>query len=78
MEGETDGFVKRAASKKEGRILGVTGIGGRMTELIAEGTLAIKAPLAVEALAHTLHPHPTESEILQKASQKLLSTIPQK
>lgn len=72
IEGETEGFLKMIASKKDGRILGVTGIGAHVTELIHEATLAVKAGLTVKMLAETIHAHPTESEILQKAAAKLL------
>ena len=71
VEGETEGFLKMAASKKTGKILGVAGIGAHVTELIHEAVLAIKAGLTVQTLAETIHAHPTESEILQKAAQKL-------
>ncbi len=73
IEGETDGFLKMFASKKEGRILGVTGIGGKITELIHEAALAVKAGITAKMLAETVHAHPTESEILQKAARGLLS-----
>lgn len=75
VEGESEGFVKMFASPKEGRILGVTGIGGHLTELIQEAALAIQAGLTVETVAQTVHAHPTESEILQKAAQKLARVI---
>ena len=71
VEGETEGFLKMAASKKTGKILGVAGIGAHVTELIHEAVLAIKAGITVQVLAETIHAHPTESEILQKAAQKL-------
>jgi dihydrolipoamide dehydrogenase len=71
IEGETEGFVKMFASKKDGRILGVTGIGARMSELIHEATLAVAAQITVGTLAETIHAHPTEGEIFQKAAQKL-------
>jgi len=77
VEGETEGFIKMIAAKKDGRILGVTGIGGRMTELVAEAALAVRNGLTVKALAQTVHAHPTESEILQKAAERLLRLMEQ-
>ncbi|MBI4115596.1 MAG: dihydrolipoyl dehydrogenase [Candidatus Omnitrophica bacterium] len=71
IEGETEGFLKMIASKRDGRILGVSAIGAHVTELIHEGALAIQAGLSVKTLAETIHAHPTESEIYQKAVQKL-------
>lgn len=71
IEGQTEGFLKMTASKKDGRILGVTAIGAHVTELIHEAALAVKAGLTVQTVAETVHAHPTESEILQKAARKL-------
>lgn len=71
VQAQTEGFLKMAAAKDSGKILGVTAIGAHVTELIHEGVLAIQAGLTVEALAETIHAHPTESEIVQKAAQKL-------
>lgn len=71
IEGEPEGFVKMIAAKRDGRILGVAGIGGKVTELIHEATLAVKAGVTVHTLAETVHAHPTEGEILQKAAEKL-------
>ena len=75
VEGETEGFLKLAASKKTGKIVGVTAIGAHVTELIHEAVLAIRAGVSVQMLAETIHAHPTESEILPKAAQKLIDVI---
>jgi len=72
VEGEAEGFLKMLASKTDGRILGVTAIGSHVTELIHEAVLAMKAGLSVRTLAQTVHAHPTESEILQKAARQLV------
>ncbi len=71
VQAQTEGFLKMTAAKDSGKILGVTAIGAHVTELIHEGVLAIQAGLTVETLAETIHAHPTESEIVQKAAQKL-------
>lgn len=78
IEGETEGFVKMAASKKEGRLLGVTGIGGRITELIHEAALALQAGLKVEILAEMVHAHPTESEVFQRAAREIVRSLREK
>lgn len=75
VEGETEGFVKMTASKPDGRILGVTGIGARMTEIIGEAALAVRLGVSVRDLAETIHAHPTESEILQKAAEALVRML---
>lgn len=75
VEGETEGFIKLFVSKKDGRILGFTGIGGHVTELVHEVALAIRAGLCVRDLAQTVHAHPTESEILQMAAKRLCQVL---
>jgi len=75
IESEVEGFVKMFASKEEGRILGFTGIGGHVTELVHEAALAIKAHLSVRELADLVHAHPTESEILHEAARKLAALL---
>lgn len=75
VEGETEGFVKMTASKKDGRILKVSAIGAQVTELIHEAALAIKTGVTIQILAQTIHAHPTESEILQKAAQRLRAEL---
>lgn len=71
VEGETEGFLKMTASKADGRILRVSAIGAHVTELIHEAVLAIRAGITVPILAGTVHAHPTESEIFQKAARQL-------
>lgn len=72
VDGETEGFIKMAASKKDGRILSFTGIGTHVTELVHEAALAIKMGLTAKDLSDLIHAHPTEGEILQKAARQLV------
>ncbi|MEA3427611.1 MAG: dihydrolipoyl dehydrogenase [Thermodesulfobacteriota bacterium] len=51
-------------------VLGVHIIGPHATELIAEGSLAVRQGLTVMDIAATIHAHPTLSEIMLEASQK--------
>ena len=62
--GEIAGQVKIVSSKDNGKILGVHIIGPHATDLIAEGTLAVKLGATVSELAETIHAHPTLSEIM--------------
>jgi len=63
--GEIEGKCKIVSDEKTGRILGVHIIGPHATEIIAEGTLAVKKGVTVEDLAGTIHAHPTLSEIME-------------
>ncbi len=62
--GEIAGEARIVAEKATGRVLGMHIIGPHATDLIAEGTLAVNKGLSVRDLAHTIHAHPTLSEII--------------
>ncbi|GAB6142772.1 dihydrolipoyl dehydrogenase [Desulfocicer niacini] len=62
--GEIAGEARIVAEKTTGKVLGVHIIGPHATDLIAEGTLAVNKGLSVSELAHTIHAHPTLSEII--------------
>ena len=65
---ETEGFVKIVAEKKYDEILGIHMIGLRSTELIAQGTLALRLECTVEELIRTIQAHPTMSEAVGEAA----------
>jgi dihydrolipoamide dehydrogenase len=58
------GFIKVVADEKSGEILGVHIIGPDAFELIAEAVAAMEAEATVETIMHTIHPHPTLSEMM--------------
>ena len=68
IAGENDGFVKIVADAKYGEILGVHIVGPHATELIAEACAAIELEATAEALAQTIHAHPTLSESMGEAA----------
>lgn len=72
--GETDGFAKIIASADSGQVLGVHLICPRAGDLIAEGALAIRLGATLQDLAHTIHPHPTFSEVLMEAAWAALGS----
>ena len=69
--GEIEGFVKIVAEKKTDRILGMHIIGPHASDLIHEGTLAIRNRLSVKQIAGTIHAHPTLSESIREASEDI-------
>jgi len=73
VAGEIAGMAKIVSDVDTGRILGVHIVGSHATDLIAEGTLAIKSGCSVKDLAETIHAHPTFSEVIQEASFKALN-----
>lgn len=66
--GEREGFAKLIFDKKYGELLGVHLIGSEATELIAELSLAKSLEATEEAIASTIHAHPTLSEIIMEAA----------
>ncbi|BDF72534.1 dihydrolipoyl dehydrogenase [Oscillospiraceae bacterium] len=63
-----DGFAKLVADAETGKVLGCHILAPHATEIIAEATLAIQNGLGLEALAGTIHAHPTVSEIIMEAA----------
>ena len=70
--GEFAGEAKIVSDAQTGKILGVHMIGPHVTDLIAEGTLALTLGATVRDLAETIHAHPTLAEVMLEASFKSL------
>ncbi|MGA8941768.1 MAG: dihydrolipoyl dehydrogenase [Thermoactinomyces sp.] len=66
--GELDGFVKIISDRKTDDLLGVHIIGPHATELISEAGLAKILDATAWEIAHTIHPHPTLSEVYMEAA----------
>ncbi len=69
---EREGFVKIVADKKYNEVLGIHMIGPEVTDLLAEGGLALRLESTLEEIAHTVHAHPTLSEIMAEAAHVAL------
>lgn len=67
IHGDSEGFVKVVADRKTNDLLGVHMIGPRVTEYIAEASLAQLLDAAPWEVSLAVHPHPTLSEILGEA-----------
>lgn len=67
--GRTDGMVKIISDPETNLVLGVGMVGPHVSELIAEGTLAIEMGATLEDLMVTIHPHPTLSEAIMEAAE---------
>lgn len=65
--GEREGFVKCIYDAKYGELLGATIVGPEATELIAEYTIAMANELTHKEILHTIHSHPTLSEMVMEA-----------
>jgi len=65
--GETDGFVK-VVTDADDYLLGVTILGPRATDLIAEVALALNVGITAAELSHVVHAHPTLPEAIAEAA----------
>ena len=66
--GQTEGAVKVVANARDDTLLGVQMVGPRVTDVIAEATLAVQERLKVHDLDLTMHAHPTLAESLLEAA----------
>lgn len=66
--GESDGFVKIVANKDNDDLLGVHMIGPHVTDMISEAGLAKVLDATPWEMAHTIHPHPSLSEVYGEAA----------
>ncbi|MEW5840255.1 dihydrolipoyl dehydrogenase [Nitrososphaera sp.] len=66
--GDEEGFVKLLVSEKNRMILGCHIVGPEASVLIHEVLVAMKAGLAIDAVARTVHIHPALSEVVSRAA----------
>ena len=67
--GHDGGFVKVVSEARYDEVLGVHMIGPHATDLISEACVALQLEATTEALARTIHPHPTLPEALMQAAE---------
>ncbi|MEZ5365985.1 MAG: mercuric reductase [Bryobacterales bacterium] len=68
LEGDTEGFLKVHCVKGKDRIVGATLVGRHAGEQISEITLAMQAGAGLGTLAKTIHPYPTQAEVIKKVA----------
>jgi len=66
-----EGFIK-IVTLDDGKILGATIVGASASDLISEFTLAIKNKMTAEEMSDLVYVHPSFSEVLQVALEKIL------
>lgn len=68
LDGETDGFLRVHLKSGSDRILGATLVADHAGEMIGELTVAMTNGLGLSALGNTIHPYPTQAEVIRKAA----------
>jgi dihydrolipoamide dehydrogenase len=66
--GDTEGLIQLVCEEEGGRVLGVHMMGPHVTDLIAEGALAVQMGATADDLARTTHAHPTLPEAILEAA----------
>jgi pyruvate/2-oxoglutarate dehydrogenase complex dihydrolipoamide dehydrogenase (E3) component len=66
LDGETEGFARVHLQKGSDRILGATVVARHAGEMINELSLAITARTGLAAIGRTIHPYPTQAEVIKK------------
>jgi dihydrolipoyl dehydrogenase len=67
VDGDNEGFIRIVVGKEDGVVLGASMVGPHVTELIHEVALAAQNRLSLDAIARTIHAHPTLSEAVGEA-----------
>ena len=67
--GEADGFVKTVTDAESKDILGVHIVGVQASTLIHEAAVAIRLGASAMDIAHTVHAHPTLSEMVMESAE---------
>lgn len=68
LDGETEGFCEFVLSRGTDRILGATLVSEHAGETVGEVALAMTAKLGLAAIGRTMHPYPSQGEVLRKAA----------
>ena len=66
LDGETVGFARVHLQKGSDKILGATIVARHAGEMINEFSLAISSGLGLGTIASTIHPYPTQAEVVKK------------
>ena len=66
LDGEAEGFARVHLRKGTDKILGATIVARHAGEMINEFSLAITSGLGISAIAKTIHPYPTQAEVIKR------------
>ncbi|MBI3606114.1 MAG: mercuric reductase [Nitrospirae bacterium] len=68
LDGNDQGFARVHVKKGTDKILGATVVAAHAGDLISECTVAIKGGIGLAAISNTIHPYPTQAEVIKKVS----------
>jgi pyruvate/2-oxoglutarate dehydrogenase complex dihydrolipoamide dehydrogenase (E3) component len=67
LDGEDEGFLRIYTPKGKDEILGATAVAAHAGDLIGEVTLAMTHGVGLGKISSTIHPYPTQAEVIKKA-----------
>lgn len=70
LDGEAAGFAKILLKRGGDRIVGATIVAANAGDMLNEITLAMTAKLGLGALAKTIHPYPTQAEVIKRLADQ--------
>jgi pyruvate/2-oxoglutarate dehydrogenase complex dihydrolipoamide dehydrogenase (E3) component len=68
LDGEEEGFARVHVRQGTDRILGATVVAPHAGDMISEITALMKAGKGLKTLAGTIHPYPTQAEVIKKVA----------
>ena len=68
LDSDEQGFLKIHVKQGTDKILGATIVARHAGEMISEITLAMVGGLGLGTIARTIHPYPTQSEVIKRAA----------
>ncbi len=68
LDGEDHGFARVHVRKGTDKILGATIVAAHAGDMISEFTLAMKAGAGLGTITGTIHPYPTQAEVIKKVA----------
>jgi len=66
LDGEAEGFARVHLRKGTDKILGATIVASHAGEMINEFSLAITSGIGISAIGKTIHPYPTQAEVIKR------------
>ncbi len=68
LDGEEDGFARVHVKKGTDQILGATIVAAHAGDMISELSVLMKAGLGLKTITGTIHPYPTQAEVVKKVA----------
>jgi pyruvate/2-oxoglutarate dehydrogenase complex dihydrolipoamide dehydrogenase (E3) component len=68
LDGEDEGFARVHVKKGTDKILGATIVAAHAGDMINEISVLMKAGLGLRTIAGTIHPYPTQAEVIKKVA----------